>query len=392
MASLKPLPDRTIAAGPDTSTVLPEGLARALSWLRANLDEPVHLDRLAQIAHVHPRTLERHFRSFLDTTPHRWVRRMRLVHARQELLTGDPETSVTGIALASGFSQLGRFAARYSEHFGELPSQTLRRVRGGPRGRDDPPDEAFRLTWRALQAAFTVAPQDCNRALEEVARAQEVAPTYALPKAIAAWCWGQRAAHRFGSNPEEDRARARQFADDARRLSPSDAMVMTLSSGALTLAHRLDEAEQLNECALALDPWSAWAWVRHGWLSAYRGHGDEAIRKLRTALHLMPFEPLRHLSFIGMGCGHFAAGRFERAAAWALSGLEANPRSYWAARIVIAASVHAGVRAQARRTARWLLRKDPDLTVSEVERAWPLPAALNSRLCDGLVLAGIPRS
>src|SRR6186997_98787 len=92
--------------GSDTSTALPAGLARALTWLRANLDQPIHLDDLAHIADVHPRTLERHFRTFLDTTPHGWVRRVRLVRARQELINGDRETSVTGVALASGFSQL----------------------------------------------------------------------------------------------------------------------------------------------------------------------------------------------------------------------------------------------------------------------------------------------
>jgi len=76
-----------------------------------------------------------------------------------------------------------------------------------------------------------------------------------------------------------------------------------------------------------------------------------------------------------MGCGHFAADRLERAAVWARSGLEANS----AARIVVAAGVHADAGAEARRTARWLLRKDPDLTMWEVERNWPLPPALNSR-------------
>jgi len=118
MASLRPL-RKTIAAGSETSTALPAGLARALTWLRANLNESVHLDQLAQIADVHPRTLERHFRRFLDTTPHGWVRRVRLVRARQELINGDRETSITGVALDSGFSQLGRFAAQYREHFGE---------------------------------------------------------------------------------------------------------------------------------------------------------------------------------------------------------------------------------------------------------------------------------
>ena len=393
MVNLKLKRDKAgpLIAGPETATALPGGLVRALAWLRANLHERVRLDRLAQIADVHPRTLERHFQTFLNTTPHGWVRQMRLGRARQELINGNGDTTITDVALASGFGQLGRFAAQYREHFGELPSETLRRMRGSPTEcGEDPPDEAFHLTWRALQAAFAVAPKECNRALEEVARAQELAPAYALPKAIAAWCWGQRAAQRFGSTPEADRVRACRLADEARRLSPNDAMVMTLSSGALTLAHRLDDADRLNERALALDPWSAWAWVRRGWSSAYRGCGDDAIRELRTALHLMPFEPLRHLAFIGIGCGHFAAGRFEQAAVWGRSGLEANRESYWAARIIIAAAVHAGATAEARRTARWLLRRDPDLTVSEVARAWPMPPALVARLCDGLATAGIP--
>ncbi|GIL05693.1 MAG: hypothetical protein BroJett031_22130 [Betaproteobacteria bacterium] len=66
--------------------------------------------------------------------------------------------------------------------------------------------------------------------------------------------------------------------------------------------------------ALAHDPWSPIAWLRRGWASAYHGEPEFAIRELRTMLQLMPFDPLRHLAFIGIGCAHFAAGRYERAA------------------------------------------------------------------------------
>jgi len=128
MASLRLL-RQTIAADSETSTALPAGLARALTWLRANLNESVHLDQLAQIADVHPRTLERHFRRFLDTTPHGWVRRLRLVRARQELINGDREKSVTGVALASGFSQLGRFAAQMSR---QAPRRLTLEIAGEP--------------------------------------------------------------------------------------------------------------------------------------------------------------------------------------------------------------------------------------------------------------------
>jgi adenylate cyclase len=127
-------------------------------------------------------------------------------------------------------------------------------------------------------------------------------------------------------------------------------------------------------------------------MSAYLGDSDEAIRELRTALHLMPFEPLRHLGFIGMGCAHFGAERYERAARWVRSGVEASPGSFWGERIAVAAVALAGARQEARRMGRALLRKDPDLTVSAARRAWPFPPAFMARLGDGLEIAGVPRA
>ncbi len=374
------------------SSALPADLVRALDWLRGHLSEPIQLELLAQIGGVRPRTLEAHFKMFLGTTPLGWVRRMRLARARQELLHADPQATVTDIALASGFSQLGRFAVQYRKTFGELPSTTIQRMRSpSTNGADPIIDDALRLTWRALPFAFAVAPKQCNAALEELGRAQELAPTFGLPKGIAAWCWGQRAAHRFSSTPDVDRERACRLAEEAYGLSPHDALTLTLSSGALVLAHRLEEADRLLERALALDPWLAYAWVRRGWMSAYFGDSESAIRELRTALHLMPFEPLRHISFIGMGCAYFAAERYDRAALWVQSGVEACPGSFWAERIAIAAAALMGARGEARRMGRQLMRKDPDLTISEARQAWPFTPAFMSRLGDGLEIAGLPR-
>jgi AraC-like DNA-binding protein len=61
-------------------------------------------------------------------TPHAFFLRRRLNEARQLLLREDAERrNVTDIALSLGFSELGRFAVRYREMFGETPSQTLKR-------------------------------------------------------------------------------------------------------------------------------------------------------------------------------------------------------------------------------------------------------------------------
>jgi AraC-like DNA-binding protein len=369
---------------------LPPNLREALEWLKLRLDKPIVLDDLAAAAGVRPRTLEAQFRLHLGTTPMGWVRKTRLARARQQLLASREEANVTDIALANGFTELGRFSARYRQAFGELPSETLKASRRAAPD-DDIDDEAVRLSWSALAAAFTVAPGQNRAALDDVERAQELAPHYALPKAIAAWCRGQRAAHGFSATPLEDRAHSLKLADEAARLAPRDALVLSLSSGALTLARRLTEADRLIERSLAMEPWSASGWIRRAWLSAYQGDDGGAAREMQMTLRVMPFEPVRHLAFIGMGCVHFSAGRYEQAARWVQNGVASVPDSYWAERVLVAGTALMGAVSEARRQARDLLRKDRNLTVAGAHGAWPFPPSFMERLAKGLELAEVPR-
>lgn len=375
------------------SSALPADVVRALGWLRSHLSESVDLDLLASVAGVRPRTLETHFRAFLGTTPLGWLRRARLAHARRELGRGHVDATVTRIALASGFNQLGRFAGEYRAIFGETPSATLRRGRSSPRGSEERiDDEAFRLTWQAIPSVFAIAPRESTEAIATLEAARQLAPTYGLPVALSAWCLGQRAAHGFSATAQQDRDKALQLVVKARALAPNDALTLTLASGALTLAHQLEDADGLLERALALDPWLPYAWVRRGWASVYMGDAEAAFRELQIALQLAPVGPMQQIAFIGMGCAHFACGRYDRAARWVRSGTESFPGAIWADRITVAAAAHAGASAEAGRVARRLLHKDPDLTVEQAKNAWPFPPAFMTRLGDGLAIAGVPRS
>lgn len=166
------------------SQVLPSDLVRVLDWLRCHLSEPVELEKLAQIGGTRPRTLETHFKMFLQTTPLGWVRRARLARARRELQRSAPTATVTDVALSNGFNQLGRFAAQYRRVFGELPSTTIQRTRlVSANNVDWDIDEAIRLTLSALPLAFAVERKQCNAALERLSRPLEAAPGYGLAKA-----------------------------------------------------------------------------------------------------------------------------------------------------------------------------------------------------------------
>ncbi len=76
---------------------------------------------------VSRRTLELAFRTIIGKSPLQFFTDRRLCRAYIALSKSEQESaSVTDIALSYGFTELGRFAARYRNIFGELPSETLR--------------------------------------------------------------------------------------------------------------------------------------------------------------------------------------------------------------------------------------------------------------------------
>lgn len=104
-------------------------LARVRHALERNHAEPIYATELAKLASVSYPTLRRIFVEWFGVSPTRYLMLKRLYIARQRILSGECQT-VTAAATVCGFWELGRFARRYAELFGELPSATLARVNG----------------------------------------------------------------------------------------------------------------------------------------------------------------------------------------------------------------------------------------------------------------------
>lgn len=99
--------------------------------VEASGDESLHIVGLCTQLNVSDRTLRACCQEYFGMPPHRylWMRRMNI--ARKTLLRAEPgSTTVTEVAMASGFWELGRFAVGYRELFGESPSASLRRSPG----------------------------------------------------------------------------------------------------------------------------------------------------------------------------------------------------------------------------------------------------------------------
>jgi AraC family transcriptional regulator, ethanolamine operon transcriptional activator len=111
---------------------------RADRILRANPGEHVPLSVLSTAIGVNQRQLQRAFRAVYALSPFRYRKLRRLHLARSALRGPSLATTVTDVAMSLGFRDLGRFASAYSELFGESPSVTLARARGGLSGRGQP--------------------------------------------------------------------------------------------------------------------------------------------------------------------------------------------------------------------------------------------------------------
>lgn len=101
-------------------------------YLRAHMDRPIYTEELCDALAVSASSLAEAFRAVFVISPHRFLKLRRLSMVRAALRSPDgPAPLVKSVALAHGFWHLGQFAHDYRETFGESPSETLARARGG---------------------------------------------------------------------------------------------------------------------------------------------------------------------------------------------------------------------------------------------------------------------
>ena len=89
--------------------------------------ESIHIDELSTAIGVSERTLRTVFNEYYGMGPCHYLQLRQIYQIHCTLKAADPtQESVTDILLQSGQLELGRFAMRYRQIYGELPSETLR--------------------------------------------------------------------------------------------------------------------------------------------------------------------------------------------------------------------------------------------------------------------------
>jgi len=102
-------------------------LQRAIDKIEQNPAWEFNLQELASYSGASERNLYYLMKRVTGLTPYRFYQRQRLIRVRRRLVDCQArEPHISRYAADEGFSHLGRFAALYREHFGELPSKTVR--------------------------------------------------------------------------------------------------------------------------------------------------------------------------------------------------------------------------------------------------------------------------
>jgi transcriptional regulator GlxA family with amidase domain len=109
-----------------TSQVNAASLDQLCQYIRANLGKRITMTELEMLSGSSSRTLQYQFKHRFNCSPMRWISQQRLDACRARFLSAQANESVTMVALAYGFTNLGNFARMYAERFGERPSETLK--------------------------------------------------------------------------------------------------------------------------------------------------------------------------------------------------------------------------------------------------------------------------
>jgi TolB-like protein/class 3 adenylate cyclase len=159
----------------------------------------------------------------------------------------------------------------------------------------------------------------------EIERARRKRPDYASAHAIIAWCHEQR--YLRGGLHEETKRAALRHARTAIAVGGDDAAALATAGFVVAVVeYDYETATAAFDRSFALSSSSALALGFSSIVRAWMGDDGTAVDQAERAIRLSPFDPLPYVPYIGLAYAHFAAGRFEEAAAAAGRASQSNPK------------------------------------------------------------------
>jgi adenylate cyclase len=252
---------------------------------------------------------------------------------------------------------------------------------------------AYECTLRAIDHFIGTSRRDLEQARVLLETAIRSDPSYVAPYAWMAHLHVRKVGQGWSDDRAQDSAQATRYAEQARQRDENDPLALTVSGlVAAYLNKDLDGAISLYNRALTINPSAASAWVWSTSAYAWRGDGEEAVKRSRRAIELSPFDPLMYMFTSIAGTAHAVAGQYDEAIVLCRQSLRQNRMFASTHRILTLSLALSGKHDEARAAAGELLKLEPNLTVSGFMQRYPGNASPHAQqFAEALALAGVPR-
>ena len=253
---------------------------------------------------------------------------------------------------------------------------------------------AYDLVLRAIPLIGRMERSRYMMAGEYLVNAIALEPDYAAAHAWYAYWHIFLVGQGWAENPHAMMEEAGELAERAIVLDPFDARALTIAGHVRAYLHRrLHEAAALHERALSLNPNLAMAWALSAIAYAYMGEAEEAERRNNRYKKLSPLDPHAFFFDAFFILIHLMKRDYETAVAVGRAVSEMNPSFSATYKPYLAALGHLGRTQEAAVVRRRLLTIEPDFTVERFIAASPLEReADRDHYAQGLRLAGVPET
>ena len=106
------------------------GIAKAVSWLRANFSQPMKVEELAELAHMSVSSFHQHFKAVTSMSPLQFQKALRLQEARRIMLSTMTDASTASWQVV--YQSASQFSREYSRFFGSAPTKDIASLRELP--------------------------------------------------------------------------------------------------------------------------------------------------------------------------------------------------------------------------------------------------------------------
>ena len=218
----------------------------------------------------------------------------------------------------------------------------------------------------------------------------EQIPWHPVPLALISQCHANLVLQGWSCDIAADATAGMRHAEAALERIDDDPTVLMLAAYSLAfLGHEHDRALALLDRSLAVNPNSASAHERIGYVRCYVGDPEQAERHFEIAKRQSPLDTTTFRFDMGLGLALAMQGRHEEAVAWLRRAALDTPTWTGTYRLLAASLAHLGRLPEAEQAGRDLLAREPTYRISTGLRHFRPSQGLDI-LVSGMRQAGIP--